>query len=203
MPTPTEKRWNELADEFHMMLGHCIAVWAEVDDELFRIFRHCVGPYEQCSIIYYKTPGLNMRLGLTDELVRSILPKKTRKSGGHDHPDVKAWDKTKLGFGELLAVRRRIAHLPVEMRQVAPPFNNTMFAGAGMLAEPWFEINFSKHERMRNGTKETKPLKLADLTRHLVTTTVLRDQLSLFFQTVLAKHASPSPPQAPEPDPAR
>ena len=27
------------ADEFHMMLGYCIAAWADVDDLLFRIFR--------------------------------------------------------------------------------------------------------------------------------------------------------------------
>jgi hypothetical protein len=44
------------ADEFHMMLGYCIAAWADVDDLLFRIFRECIGPHLQCAIIYYKTP---------------------------------------------------------------------------------------------------------------------------------------------------
>jgi hypothetical protein len=64
-----------------------------VDDELFRIFRDCVGPYEQSAIIYYRTPTLNARLGLTEEIVQSVLPKRPKKSGGHYHPSVKAWNR--------------------------------------------------------------------------------------------------------------
>ena len=102
------------SDEFHMMLGYCIAAWADVDDLLFRIFRDCIGPYEQCAIIYYKTPGLEARFSLTDEIVRSVLPKK--KPGAHDHPSVKAWDKAIKPRQDLLSQRRRLAHHPVTMR---------------------------------------------------------------------------------------
>ena len=82
---------DQEADKFHMMLGYCISAWAEVDDLLFRIFRDCVGPYEQCAIIYYKTPGLEARFSLTDEIVKSVLPKKL--PGEHDHPSVQAWNR--------------------------------------------------------------------------------------------------------------
>jgi len=58
------------SDEFHMWVGYCITAWAEVDDVLFCIFRDCVGPSEQCAIIYYKTPGLEARFSLIDEIVR-------------------------------------------------------------------------------------------------------------------------------------
>jgi hypothetical protein len=61
------------SDYFYMMVGRCIAEWAKVDDELFRIFRDCVGPYEQCAIIYYRTPSLSVRLELTDEIIKSIF----------------------------------------------------------------------------------------------------------------------------------
>ncbi len=89
------------SDKFHEMMGYCIAVWADVDDTLFRIFQHCVGAPLQCAIIYYKTPGLEARFSLTDEIVRSVLPKK--KPGEHDHAYVKRWDKaikeTRRSFG--------------------------------------------------------------------------------------------------------
>jgi hypothetical protein len=105
------------ADEFHMMLGYRIAAWADVDDLLFRIFRECIGPHLQCAIIYYKTPGLETRFSLTDEIVRSVLPKK--KPGGHDHPSVKLWDTTIKSRHDLLPIRRRLAHHPVAVRMRA------------------------------------------------------------------------------------
>ena len=84
MSSEAPKCWQELADEFHMMIGYCVTHWARVDDELFRIFRHCVGPNEQSAIIYYRTPGLDLRFGLTEELVLSLLPKRPAKSGSHE-----------------------------------------------------------------------------------------------------------------------
>src|SRR5580704_18065915 len=109
MPDEPPKSGQELGDEFHAMVGYCIAEWASVDDELFQIFRHCVGPIEQSAIIYYRTPGLKPRLDLTEELVKSVLPKRTKKSGGHD-PAV-------ADFEKLLGTRRRIAHQPIMVRQ--------------------------------------------------------------------------------------
>ena len=73
---------------------------------LFRIFQDCVGPDLQCAIIYYKTPGLEARFSLTDEIVRSVLPKK--RPGGHDHPSVKVWDNAIKVRHDLLSMRRRI-----------------------------------------------------------------------------------------------
>src|SRR5580704_14046716 len=118
--TDPPKGWQELGEEFYMMMGQCIAAWAEVDDELFRIFRDCVGPYEQSAIIYYRTPGLDIRFGLTDEIVRSVLPKKPRRSGSHHHPNVKVWRAAQGDYQDLLAVRRRIAHHPIRHRQSRP-----------------------------------------------------------------------------------
>jgi hypothetical protein len=66
---------NKTRDEFHMMIGYCIAEWAGIDDELFRIFQHCTEAKEQqAAIVYYRAPGLNVRLGLVNEIVRSVLP---------------------------------------------------------------------------------------------------------------------------------
>jgi hypothetical protein len=83
MAREQKKSWQELGDEFYIMIGQCIAAWAQVDDELFRIFRSCLGPYEQSAIIYYRTPGLDARFGLTDEIVRSVLPERPNPALGH------------------------------------------------------------------------------------------------------------------------
>jgi hypothetical protein len=205
MTTPTSKEWTELADEFHIMVGQCIGAWAQVDDELFRIFQDCVGPLEQCAIIYYRTPGLDVRFGLTDEIVRSVLPKKEKADGGHDHPDLVAWNKAKKGFSDLLGVRRRIAHQPIDIKHgitfggVTLP---TRFPG-GMLAESWFEIYVGQHERLREKEAKVLPLKIGDLKDHLSATLNLRARLYAFFHQTLTKPHEASPPPVPPPDPAK
>jgi hypothetical protein len=79
------KTEQECADEFHMMVGYCIAEWARVEDALFRIFQACLSiKAEQCAILYYRTPSLDTRLVLVDEIVKSVLPKKPKPSA-HDH----------------------------------------------------------------------------------------------------------------------
>ena len=108
---------DQLSQQFHMMVGFCIAEWARIDDHLFNIFHQCVGaPLKQCAIIYYRTPGLDLRLGLTDEIVKSVLPVPARKSGGQSHPLVKEWASLQKDIRELLTTRRRIAHHPVTVR---------------------------------------------------------------------------------------
>jgi hypothetical protein len=69
MSNPYMERWEGNRDEFHRVMGSCIAAWAQVDDQLFRIFRSCIGPYDQSAVIYYRTPGLDVRLALVDEIV--------------------------------------------------------------------------------------------------------------------------------------
>jgi hypothetical protein len=128
-----------------MEIGKCIAAWARVDDELFQVFRHCVGPLEQSAIIYYRTPGLETRLALTDELVESVLPKRERKSGGHDPLEVGAWKNACASFRTLLATRQRIAHHPVAVRQ--EPFRAAMPVGR---TPSWYEIYVRGNGQLRS-----------------------------------------------------
>jgi hypothetical protein len=109
------KTWQELGDEFHMQMGYCIAHWASVDNGLFKIFHTCVGPLKQSAIIYYKIPGLEARLTLTDEIIRSIFPSTKNEPGKHPHRDVKRWTNIRNNIADLLPIRRRIAHHPVRL----------------------------------------------------------------------------------------
>src|SRR5207253_9378899 len=96
--------WQKLRDEFHMAMGYCIAAWARVDDELFRIFRDRLGPYNQSAIIYYRTPGLDSRLSLTDEIVKMTLLSSWERPENDPRP--KSWKAAIKDFRALLSVRR-------------------------------------------------------------------------------------------------
>jgi len=186
------KSWQELGDEFHMMIGYCIAEWAMADDELFRIFRDCVGSYDQCAIIYYRMPGLDVRLGCTSELVESVFPRPERKSGGHPHSGVKKWRVIENEFKNLLAVRRRIAHHPIGIhlysgrRAPLRSVNEDALKRYSSNAESWFEVYMSEHEELRKG-EEIEGLNINDLKSHLQKVKKLRDSLRLFFLDDLMK----------------
>jgi hypothetical protein len=154
---------------------------------------------------------------MTDEIVRSVLPKPDRKSGGHDHPSVVAWKGLKKEFSELLATRRRIAHHPVEnsmnfgallagMRGAAGAVNSLPVNVAAVNAsfpppESWYSIYVSQHERARGYASDLPRLTAKDLESHLTAVNALNLDLGLFFQNILTKRESPPP--SPNPLPSR
>ncbi len=188
------------------MIGACVSEWAVVDDELFRIFRDCIGPYEQCAILYYRMPGLDIRLNAVDEIVKSVLPKPERKSGGHPHVSVKIWNKIKKEFSELLSVRRRIAHHPVGVGWpggITYPIRSINRDAVSKYAvpEPSFQLYMNEHEVLRAG-EQPKSLEIEDLEKHLKSVVLLRDMLRRFYFEYLisAQRSAPipqSPPRSP------
>jgi hypothetical protein len=192
---------DDISTIFYMRVGECVTAWAEVEDELFRIFRYCVGPLKQCAIIYYRTPGLEVRFGLADEIVRSILPSK--QPGDKDHQSVKAWIEAKGDYQALLTFRRRVAHQPVQFREgevytilTAPD----LYAMPDLLGTPpWLEIATSEHEALRE-KPPGQPITVEHLLAHKVSVVRLRDRLNRFYSGVLTKHpggaSSPAPPRS-------
>lgn len=186
--------YNKVRDEFHMMIGYCIAEWAGIDDELFRIFQSCTETkLEHAAIIYYGVPGLDPRLRMVDEIVRSVLPKKTRASGGHDHPDVKRWTAIHNDCKRLLATRRRIAHQPIRAQEspvptTAPriPYFLDTNPAVDTTLQTSFEIYVSQAEQMRGKQSKRSSLKLSDLRNHLIAISGVKEHLNKFFYNVIA-----------------
>ena len=205
-PPPTEPL-HEKSRMFFETLGRCIAAWVTVDDELFRVFRDCLGPYEQSAIIFYRLPGLEPRLTLTDEIVASVLPKPERKSGGHDHESMKEWKVISKQFEKLLATRRRLAHQPVSLKyEWRYGVNEHSFGTEQLLGnEPpkMFPQRFAIHsvevgerERMRSRASDLKPLTERDLLVHLSNVRKLANNLNEFCRVVLTRRLEKSPPTA-------
>jgi hypothetical protein len=204
MSNPISDQWQKLGDEFHMMMGYCIAEWAQVDESLFEIFHTCVGPREQCAIIYYRIPGLDPRFSLTDEIVCSVLPQRDRKSGGHDHPDVKLWKETIGKYQGLLNERRRIAHHPVALR--TPWILDIEMIGAmglngsALPAGPsHFEIYVNHNESLREKSSDLPALSVGDLRLHLAKVNKFHGDLRRFLRDVLLKRHEEHLPQSPQP----
>jgi hypothetical protein len=191
MPARPPKTPAKIGAEFFEVLGRCIAAWAAVDDELFRIFSECVSPRELAAIIYYRLPGLDIRLGLIDEIIRSMLPRLS-KPGDHPHTSVKAWGELRAAFDKLLATRRRMAHHPVASRHPssAPPgFYGYAFYGqifnSSPTGESWLEIAAGEHERLRGRPTDQARLNIADLKDHLTNVRKLTNDLNAFLGDVL------------------
>src|SRR6266478_5137133 len=74
MPAPPTSESGAERD-FLMWVGYCITTWADVEEKLFDVVWKCLQcPKEQAAIIYFRTPGLDARVTLADELVKNILP---------------------------------------------------------------------------------------------------------------------------------
>jgi hypothetical protein len=179
-PPPVKATPSEVA--FLMYVGYCITTWADVEEKLFKIFWRATNcPKKQAAIIYYRTPTLDARLSLTDELVKHALPKPEKKSGGHPHRDVKKWNDIEANFRQLLTVRRRIAH---------HPFKSQSFPkGGGLLSGyTWVEIYVSEEEKLRGRSDTVKPLLLGDLQSHHILILGLASSLEIFARMTLSKY---------------
>jgi hypothetical protein len=192
-----------------MHVGYCVAEWSNLDEWLFRIFQSCVGAPEQCSIVYYKIPGLEPRLSLADEIVKSILPKPDRKSGGHQHVSVQEWNGVRKNIEKLLSIRRRIAHqqvageIAVHYTLLADPLgSNKSTPNPPPEIVPWFAIYMSQSESLRGKLPEIAALKEPDLIEHAKSVQAETENLAKFYDAHLAKrpgaHAPLSHPLAPE-----
>lgn len=175
---------KERQDEFYLLIGYCIAGWAHVDEALFQVFAQCVSPYEQAAIIYYRTPGLDVRLKLTDELVRSLLPKRERKSGGHDHEYVKSWKEIFDTIDKLLGTRRLIAHQRVEMKQIENML--LLFVRPDLFGDDLYRIYANPHERIRAKESDATPLMLSDLKNHIRDINDAGEVLKIFREKLIA-----------------
>ena len=186
-----------LAQQFFYYVGQCITSWAKVEEHLFEICTSCLGANrKQVAIIYYRTPTIDSRLQLVDELIRTILPQRESRDGAHDHPDVVVWDKLRKEIGAEFPTRNHIAHHPVSERNLAKELNITHPGAAQDLFDfSWYEIYVSEAERLRGRHENAKPLSVPDLANHRVTIEALTTKLEIFRSSVLAKYAKSAPEQ--------
>lgn len=177
---------QEKEDEFHLMMGRSIAIWADIEAQVFQIFRAFLGATtKRAAVVYYRQSTIDARRTLTDELARTVLPQKERSDGGHDHPDTAEWSNISRAMSELVTVRNRIAHQPMR-----PLFDWDLTDGEVTDPRLWFQIYMSEHEALRK-PKEPKPLTKEDLEAHVSSAATLKERLALFRENTLPKYVRP------------
>ena len=186
-----------------MYVGFCITAWANVDERLFEIFSSVLATKpELAAVVYYRINTLGGRLDLVSELMTHILPKPERKNGGHDHPDLIAWNTTQKEIKDLLADRTRIAHHPVEFTfERTPQPDDPMQPWPTMLEDlannSSYHIYASQSERLRGRQKDAKPLDAPALYEHAMLVQRLSRVLRKFCQNTLPAHIrGPAQPKA-------
>lgn len=113
MPDLTEEKFDEREREFYRHIGIAITEWAFLEDELFHICASILkAAQHHTAIIYYRTPTLDGRLSLVDELASTVFPNPERNSGGHPHEAAKLWKEIAKSIRDGLAIRRQLAHSP-------------------------------------------------------------------------------------------
>jgi hypothetical protein len=140
---------------------------------------------------HYRLPGLDLRLGLVDEIVKSILPNKLKRNGTHEHSDVKKWNRVFSDCKDILGIRRRIAHQPVRAQYEMNPDGRQIpwfldqEAGVPQIAQASFEIYVSQNEQARGKDDGPSPLTISDLQCHLKITEKVHLEMNKYFCDVL------------------
>ncbi|WP_338692906.1 hypothetical protein V5279_42520 [Bradyrhizobium sp. 26S5] len=170
---------SDAFDEFYRWVGICITQWSHVEDHLFLTCQKCLGTprSEVASIVYYRTPQLDGRIKLVDELVKANLPVRKKKNGGHDHLDVREWLKVRGELEDLLSFRRRIAHHPMRAHidaEVSNEFN--------------IRIETSFAEELRGKGELLPHIKQGDLEKHVIALQSATIRLKAFYELTLSKH---------------
>jgi hypothetical protein len=157
-------------DELYKWMGKCITVWSAIEQDLYRLCQHAIrAPMEQVSIIFFRIPTLDGRIGLTEELITSILPKRERPNGGHDHPLVIKWKKLIADVRAELPIRNALAHSPVSSGGYLNPE-----------ITQWIGVRTSYWELQRSSVT-AKQVELDKLPAHRQKIESLHEQLEKFF----------------------
>src|SRR5277367_3818335 len=180
--TPEPQDGNEQLKVFYAVIGVCIKEWASIEHVLLQLCNLALKTTDKiASIVYFRTPSLEARTNLTEELLLAILPQRERKNGGHDHRLVKEWIVIRKGIKSELEVRNKLAHWPlamsVDMKVTTEPPSGTF----SLTSTPI--ITMSPGERAKSEIKATD-IAIIDIVNHHTTLKQLRSRMMLFYDKV-------------------
>lgn len=194
-PLPGSKEAEEYRraqDQFHLVLGYCIAKWADIEEQLFRICwaaLRCTP--EHAAVVFFRTPTLEARFALTTELLEWVLPRTV--PGEQPHPDLKSWKDICAKFRQLAPVRNQLAHHPVRGEQFMYMFEAEEPGEVTQIhAMTDFRSTTSDAKLLRGGVRDE--LRDKELVEHLMNTEHLSLWMQMFRRDQLPTHIVKLPP---------
>lgn len=178
-PSPSNRH-----DNLFMWIGICIKEWAKVEAALFEVCHLILkADIAHVAIIFYRTPTLDSRLTLADELVRTIIPARGKK--GSRHKNLAAWDQLVKDIRALLPVRNLLAHSPLQYVHHTEWSESEETGEIEPIESYWLEIATSYQERLRG--RPARSVKDEELPNHFQKILAVLVQLSLFVTRLKAK----------------
>lgn len=155
---------DQKSTEFMALLGTCITEWAWIEEEIYGICQMILGTASvHTSIIYYRTPSLEARLKLVDELMETVFP--PPENGKHKHSDADVWKKLSKGIQDQMPVRNQLAHSPTAMGIWGTVDDET--GKVSQVVELKMQSSPHRHEMNRPKGTSKKMLLKQDLEKHL------------------------------------
>jgi len=103
-------------DAHLLEIGRAITEWASVQDQLFAIVRLILRCSERhASIVFFRTPSIESRISLTDDLLKTVFPQTSDKPGSKPHPGYTVWTQIQKELRKETPLRNSLAHHPVEL----------------------------------------------------------------------------------------
>jgi hypothetical protein len=186
-PFPDQKH-----EDFFKWVGVCIKEWANIEKGLFDIcsFVLAADP-KHVSIIYYRTPSLEGRLSLTNDLLQSFFPK---TPGEHDHPKMIIWTNILGEIRDLVSARNFLAHSPITHQiSVKVQLDQNLSSGKIIGHDSWLEVATSANEKLKTGV--SKSLRVDDLPAHHSAVRALWKRLVEFSENLKSEPSSKSSAQ--------
>ena len=147
-----------------MWVGLCLTRWGLLDEIVFKIFHEILHTETKlAAIIYYKSPSLDTRLNLCDELVAAAFP----YLAGKPKPQIiRMWNGIREALRKLTPVRNALAHHNVgsmsEIQMVQQ--EDKIFRAKGSTTR--MEIRLNQYQRLRDGNNLVKLVKDEELPSH-------------------------------------
>ena len=120
---------------------------------------------------------MDARLSLTDELLATLLPRRVKRNGGHDHHSVKQWKTVRKRIKDCLAVRRSIAHHPLNEKHFQSEGDDQLLSLVKGFSKPYYEL--------LRPDSEDEVIDLDKLLKHLNELAAIKAALSDFFMAAL------------------
>jgi hypothetical protein len=177
-------------EDFYKWVGVCIKEWTNIEKALFYFCSFVLkSETKHVAIIYYRTPSLEGRLSLTDDLIRSLFPK---KPGEHDHSILVTWAEILSDIRSLVPIRNALAHWPVRYKRSIQARATDSGVAEIISEQTWMEIATSANERLKKGTEQS--YRFDDLIKHRTDVRALWDRmeaLSKALEQTLPSKSSP------------
>jgi hypothetical protein len=168
--------------EFHILLALCITEWATVENHLFCLLSLSLSATpQQVATLYYRTPNISSRLALTNEMLRTRLPKPAKRSGDLTNSLVEEWTCLHRRAEKGLPFRNHLAHWP-KTQHTHVKANSKKITSV----ETWLEASMSLGE-LHRGKEDQQPIKIPDIRKHHKETRQLATDLHSFYNKLVSE----------------